>query len=89
MERDARIYGYTGEREEGAIERMGAAIWNEIYEEMIMEEKGKRERHILRDEYEGETEEWERYTGKGGSAMEVDMRREEIGRERGRERSGQ
>ena len=41
--RDVRIYGYTGEREEGAIERSGAAIWKDIYEEMIMNEKGKRE----------------------------------------------
>ena len=49
MERDVRIYGYTGEREEGAIERRGAAIWKEIYEEMIMKEKGKRERYIRRD----------------------------------------
>ena len=88
--RDVRIYGYTGEREEGAIKRRGAAIWTEIYEETIMKEKGKRERYMRRDEYEGEREEWERDIGKGGSAMEIDMRRDEIGREReGGERRGQ
>ena len=85
MERDVRIYAYTGERGEGVIERRGAAIWKEIYEEMIMKEKGKRERDIRRDEYEGEREEWGRDIGKGGSAMEIDMRREEIGREGERE----
>ena len=89
MERDVQIYGYTGDREEGAIERRGAAIWKEIYEEMIMKEKGKRERDIRRDEYEGERDEWERDIGKGGSAMEIDMRRDEIGGESGRERRGQ
>ena len=70
MERDVRVYGYTGEREEGAIERRGAAIWKEIYEEMIMKEKGKRERYIRRDDYDGEREEWGR-EGMGGSAMEI------------------
>ena len=82
MERDVRIYAYTGERGEGVIERRGAAIWKEIYEEMIMKEKGKRERDIRRDEYEGERDEWERDIGKGGSAMEIDMRGDGIGRER-------
>ena len=85
MEGDVRIYDYTEEGEEGAIERRGAAIWKEIYEEMIMKEKGKRERYIRRYEYEGETEEWERYIGEGGSAMEIAMLRHEIGRERERE----
>ena len=33
MEEDVRIHAYTGERGEGAIERRGAAIWKEIYEE--------------------------------------------------------
>ena len=89
MERDVRVYGYTGEREEGAIERRGAAIWKEIYEEMIMKEKGKRERDIRRDEFQGERAMWERDIGKGGSAMEVDMRRDDIGRERGGGRRGQ
>ena len=89
MESNVRICCYTGEREEGAIERRGAAIWKEIYEEMIMKEKGKRVRDIRRDEYEGEREEWGRDIGKGGSAMEIDMRRDDIGRERGRERGGQ
>ena len=64
MERDVRTYGYTGEREEGAIQRRDAAIWREIYEEMIMKEKGKRERDMRRDEYEGDREEWERDIGK-------------------------
>ena len=32
---------------------------------------------------------WERDIGKGGSAMEVDMRRDDIGRERGGGRRGQ
>ena len=62
--RDVRIYAYTGERGEGVIERRGAAIWKKIYEEMMMEEKGKRERDMRRDEYEGDREEWERDIGK-------------------------
>ena len=34
---------------------------------------------MRRDEYEGEREEWESDVGKGGSAVEIDMRRDEIG----------
>ena len=63
MERCTNIWLYRREGR-GSDREKGCSDMENIYEEMSMQEKGKRERDMRRDEYEGDREEWERDIGK-------------------------